>query len=120
MILGYSSYGCWRAYRRIASTWQEDPEIAFNHASVLEASACFHLHLLRPHIYVGSVCVAGKLEEALKMYKHSKQFGLERAALHIRNVIAGLLWFEIDVWMLFTGQRKNFGAKNESGCKGYR
>ncbi|KXN81544.1 hypothetical protein AN958_04481 [Leucoagaricus sp. SymC.cos] len=49
----------------------EDPEIAFNHAAVLEAT--------------------GKLEEALEKYKLSKQFGVERAAMHIRNVSAKIL-----------------------------
>ncbi|KAF8159795.1 hypothetical protein B0H34DRAFT_674093 [Crassisporium funariophilum] len=49
----------------------EDPEIAFNHAAVLEAS--------------------GRLEEALEQYKRSKQFGVERAAVHIRNVGAKIL-----------------------------
>ncbi|XP_006462064.1 hypothetical protein AGABI2DRAFT_193373 [Agaricus bisporus var. bisporus H97] len=46
----------------------EDPEIAFNHAAVLEAT--------------------GKLDEALEKYKLSKQFGVERAAVHIRKVSA--------------------------------
>ncbi|KJA15242.1 hypothetical protein HYPSUDRAFT_48564 [Hypholoma sublateritium FD-334 SS-4] len=49
----------------------EDPEIAFNHAAVLEAT--------------------GRLEEALEKYKLSQQFGVERAAVHIRNVGAKIL-----------------------------
>ncbi|TFK25593.1 TPR-like protein [Coprinopsis marcescibilis] len=49
----------------------EDPEIAFNHAAVLEA--------------------AGKLEEALEKYQVAKKFGIERAAVHIRNVGAKIL-----------------------------
>ncbi|TDL23669.1 TPR-like protein [Rickenella mellea] len=49
----------------------EDPEIAFNLAAVLEAS--------------------GRLEEALTHYKKSKEFGVERAAVHIRNVSAKIL-----------------------------
>ncbi|KAJ3515994.1 hypothetical protein NLJ89_g1405 [Agrocybe chaxingu] len=49
----------------------EDPEIAFNHAAVLEAT--------------------GRLEEALEKYKRSKEFGVERAAVHIRNVGAKIL-----------------------------
>ncbi|KAM6496860.1 hypothetical protein JOM56_007333 [Amanita muscaria] len=49
----------------------EDPEIAFNYAAVLEAT--------------------GKLEEALEQYKRSKEFGVERAAVHIRNVSAKIL-----------------------------
>jgi len=46
----------------------EDPEIAFNLAAVLEA--------------------CGRLEDALTYYKRSKKFGVERAAVHIRNVSA--------------------------------
>jgi len=49
----------------------EDPEIAFNHAAVLEA--------------------IGRLDEALEKYKLSQQFGVERAAIHIRNVSAKIL-----------------------------
>ncbi|KAF9447516.1 TPR-like protein [Macrolepiota fuliginosa MF-IS2] len=49
----------------------EDPEIAFNHAAVLEAT--------------------GRLEDALEKYKLSKEFGVERAAVHIRNVSAKIL-----------------------------
>lgn len=30
--------------------------------------------------------LAGKLEEALEQYQKSKHFGVERAAMHIRNV----------------------------------
>ncbi|KAF9462953.1 hypothetical protein BDZ94DRAFT_1260248 [Collybia nuda] len=49
----------------------EDPEIAFNLAAVLEAT--------------------GKLEEALIQYQRSKDFGVERASVHIRNVSAKIL-----------------------------
>jgi len=49
----------------------EDPEIAFNLAAVLEA--------------------CGRLEESLAQYKRSKEFGVERAAMHIRNVSAKIL-----------------------------
>ncbi|KIP08784.1 hypothetical protein PHLGIDRAFT_23305 [Phlebiopsis gigantea 11061_1 CR5-6] len=49
----------------------EDPEIAFNLAAVLEA--------------------CGHLEEALAQYKRSKEYGVERAAMHIRNVSAKIL-----------------------------
>ena len=44
----------------------EDGEIAFNLAAVLEA--------------------CGLLEESLEQYKRSKEFGVERAAMHMRNV----------------------------------
>ena len=37
-------------------------------------------------LYSCGIFVAGKLEEALELYKRSQQFGVERAALHIRNV----------------------------------
>jgi len=78
------------ACRRIASSLSpEDPEIAFNHAAVLEASAYIFIFIVS--LYLCEDCIAGKLEEALEMYKRSKQFGVERAALHIRNVRAGLL-----------------------------
>jgi len=49
----------------------QDPEIAFNHAAVLEAT--------------------GRLEEALEKYKRSQEFGVERASVHIRNVSAKIL-----------------------------
>ncbi|KAH7890727.1 TPR-like protein [Phlebopus sp. FC_14] len=51
-----------------ASLSPEDPEIAFNLGAVLEAT--------------------GQLEEALIQYKRSKENGVERAAMHIRNVSA--------------------------------
>ena len=49
-----------------ASLAPEDPEIAFNLAAVLEA--------------------CGFLEESLEQYKKSSEFGVERAAMHARNV----------------------------------
>ncbi|KAH9835331.1 uncharacterized protein C8Q71DRAFT_765242 [Rhodofomes roseus] len=54
-----------------ASLQPEDPEIAFNLAAVLEA--------------------CGQLEEALVYYKRSKEYGVDRAAMHIRNVSAKIL-----------------------------
>ncbi|CAL1714950.1 unnamed protein product [Somion occarium] len=54
-----------------ASLAPEDPEIAFNLAAVLEA--------------------CGRLEDALVQYKRSKDFGVDRAAMHIRNVSAKIL-----------------------------
>jgi len=54
-----------------ASLSPEDPEIAFNLAAVLEAT--------------------GQLEEALEYYKRSKENGVDRAAMHIRNVSAKIL-----------------------------
>jgi len=58
-----------------ASLSPEDPEIAFNLAAVLEA--------------------AGQLEEALEYYKRSKEHGVDRAAMHIRNVSAKILGKQI-------------------------
>ncbi|KAK7031373.1 TPR-like protein [Favolaschia claudopus] len=49
----------------------DDPEIAFNLAAVLEAT--------------------GKLEEALEQYQRSKDRGVERAAMHVRNVSAKIV-----------------------------
>ncbi|KAI0674646.1 hypothetical protein C8Q78DRAFT_1016019 [Trametes maxima] len=57
--------------RVAASLSPEDAEIAFNLAAVLEA--------------------CGFLEEALDQYKRSKEFGVERAEMHIRNVGAKIL-----------------------------
>ena len=80
------SVSWWLPHPRIASSLSpEDPEIAFNHAAVLEASSWIsHFNL---YIYSGHVA-AGRLEEALEEYKRSKNFGVERAAVHIRNVCA--------------------------------
>ncbi|QRW17057.1 hypothetical protein RhiXN_05059 [Rhizoctonia solani] len=49
----------------------QDPEIAFNLAAVLEA--------------------CGELDESLKYYTISKDNGVERAAVHVRNVSAKIL-----------------------------
>lgn len=49
----------------------EDPEIAFNLAAVFEAT--------------------GRLEDALAQYQRSREFGVERASVHIRNVSAKIL-----------------------------
>ncbi|KDQ19080.1 hypothetical protein BOTBODRAFT_28573 [Botryobasidium botryosum FD-172 SS1] len=54
-----------------ASLSPEDPEVAFNLGAIYEAT--------------------GQLEEALIQYKRSKDFGVERAAVHIRNVSAKIL-----------------------------
>ncbi|TFK74914.1 TPR-like protein [Pluteus cervinus] len=54
----------------------EDPEIAFNLGAVLEAT--------------------GRLEEALEHYKRSKEYGVERAAVHIRNVSAKILGKQLE------------------------
>lgn len=54
-----------------ASLAPEDPEIAFNLGAVLEA--------------------AGHLEQALAQYKRAQQNGVDRAAMHIRNVGAKIL-----------------------------
>ena len=67
-------------------------------------------------LYLSGTCVAGKLEEALEMYKRSKQFGVERAAIHIRNVRVGLPVLTSMHEYFFTGQRKNFREKDEGSC----
>ncbi|RPD55548.1 TPR-like protein [Lentinus tigrinus ALCF2SS1-6] len=57
---------------RVASSLApEDGEIAFNLAAVLEA--------------------CGHLEESLEQYQKSKDFGVDRAAMHMRNVSAKIL-----------------------------
>ncbi|KAF8328410.1 uncharacterized protein EI90DRAFT_1571728 [Cantharellus anzutake] len=57
--------------RTASSLSPDDPEISFNLAAVLEA--------------------CGFLEEALDHYKRSKENGVERAGVHIRNVSAKIL-----------------------------
>ena len=84
----------------------EDPEIAFNLAAVLEAceshisfyypqtSPSFHqtpvlkLPTLNINLFTIEIflIIGGRLEEALTHYKRSKEFGVERAEMHIRNV----------------------------------
>ncbi|KAG9124621.1 hypothetical protein FRC07_010917 [Ceratobasidium sp. 392] len=64
----------------------QDPEIAFNLAAVLEA--------------------CGQLEEALRYYTSSKENGVERASVHIRNVSAKIL-----------GQRAKAQATSEAPLK---
>ncbi|CCM01212.1 uncharacterized protein FIBRA_03260 [Fibroporia radiculosa] len=54
----------------------DDPEIAFNYAAVLEA--------------------CGRLEDALAQYKRSKDNGLERADLYVRNVSAKIFGKKMD------------------------
>lgn len=72
--------------RRVASSLcPEDPEILFNYAAVLEASMLSFL------FWGGRTThsrhdVAGNLEQALEKYKLSQKHGVERAAVHIRNV----------------------------------
>jgi len=61
----------------------EDPEIAFNLAAVLEA-CMFRKMLLLDHCV--TLLTGGRLEDALTYYKRSKEFGVERAAMHIRDV----------------------------------
>lgn len=60
----------------------EDPEIAFNLAAVLEA--CTSNVSSLNHFF--TFLTGGRLEDALTYYKRSKDLGVERAAVHIRNV----------------------------------
>jgi len=64
----------------------EDPEITFNLAAVLEASPCLDFRFLLIVSATNPKTIAGQLEEALTQYKRSKDFGVDRAAMHIRNV----------------------------------
>ncbi len=60
-----------------------DPEIAFNLAVMFEASKPLSSFMLGS---LKTLTSAGYLEEALEEYKRSKDGGVERAAMHIRNV----------------------------------
>lgn len=60
----------------------DDPEIAFNLGAVLEACT---LNIPQLNHYF-TLLTGGRLEDALTYYKRSKEFGVERAAVHIRNV----------------------------------
>jgi hypothetical protein len=68
--------------RTAAKLAPEDPEIAFNLASVLEACQCLSLleWLTLMHRLVG------RLPEALEYYKRSKRYGVDRAGVHIKDV----------------------------------
>lgn len=70
-----------------ASLAPQDAEIAFNLAVVLEA--CMYSPPISS--YCHSHFPGGRLEEALEQYKHSKEYGVERASMHIRNVCAEFL-----------------------------
>ncbi|TFK51669.1 TPR-like protein [Heliocybe sulcata] len=77
-----------------ASLAPEDAEIAFNLAAVLEACQC-SIYLRLSFDPLTSIMrtrfIGGRLEEALAQYKRSKHFGVERAAMHMRNVSAKIL-----------------------------
>jgi hypothetical protein len=50
-------------------------------------------YYLPPCYYFNNLSeLGGQLEEALVQYKRSKQFGVDRAAMHIRNV-SSVLYF---------------------------
>lgn len=59
----------------------------------------------------------GRLEEALSYYKRSKEFGVERAAMHIRNVRHYRLHSVAVHSPRHPGQRQNPRPENES-CRG--
>ncbi|KAG8901539.1 hypothetical protein FRB99_005221 [Tulasnella sp. 403] len=71
-----------RQSREAARLAPEDAEIAFNLAAVLEAGS---------KVLILIIAVAGHLEEALEQYKRSKEHGVEKAAMHMRNVSAKIL-----------------------------
>lgn len=63
---------------------------------------------------------AGRLEDALKEYKRSQQYGVERAAMHIRNVCTvviltrdRLLNVSFQVSAKILGQRMQAAEKSE-------
>jgi tetratricopeptide (TPR) repeat protein len=60
----------------------EDPEIAFNLASILEA--CQYCPLLGQSALTPQT--VERLPEALEYYKRSKRLGIDRAAVHIKDV----------------------------------
>ena len=68
-------------------------------------------------LYLCETYVAGKLEEALEMYKRSRQFGVERAALHIRNVRVGLLWLLTRINIFSQVGAKILGQKMKAAAK---
>ena len=67
-----------------ASLAPEDPEIAFNLAAVLEACKSDGPERLPNLISL----LGGRLEDALTYYKLSKENGVDRAEMHMRNVSA--------------------------------
>ena len=82
--------------RSVASSLApEDGEIAFNLAAVLEA--------------------CGFLEESLEQYKKSKNFGVDRAAMHMRNVSTLSLSRASRSRVRISGQRQDPRQEDERG-----
>jgi hypothetical protein len=69
-------------HRVAAKLAPEDPEIAFNLASILEA--CQYCPLLGQSALTPQT--VERLPEALEYYKRSKRLGIDRAAVHIKDV----------------------------------
>lgn len=62
--------------------------------------------------------LGGHLQEALAQYKKSKENGVERAAVHIRNVSLSLVLLSVFELMVISvlGEREDPGAADE-GCR---
>ena len=72
--------------------------------------------------FIVASLVGGRLEEALVQYKRSKENGVDRAEVHIRNVRSILIFLGINYKnkpdiVSFPGQCKNTWAKNEGGWR---
>lgn len=72
--------------------------------------------------FIVASLVGGRLEEALVQYKRSKENGVDRAEVHIRNVRSILILLGINYKnkpdiVSFPGQCKNTWAKNEGGWR---
>ena len=92
----------------------EDPEIAFNLAAVLEACT-LNMPLLDHCV---TFLTGGRLEDALTYYKRSKDFGVERAALHIRNVrLSSSSHLMAPSSTSNTGKRQDFRQEDGRGRK---
>ena len=103
---------------RIASSLSpEDPEIAFNHAAVLEASACNQsLYIHWTFIFMWNL-------RSWKAWGGSRivqtQSTIRRGTCrspHPQRKSALPDLCDTHIWIFFIGQRKNFGTKNE-GCR---
>jgi len=92
----------------------EDPEIAFNLAAVLEA--CTLNTPLLDHCV--TLLTGGRLEDALTYYKRSKDFGVERAAVHIRNVrLSSSSRLMVVSRTSHVGKRQDFRQEDAGGGK---
>ena len=92
----------------------EDPEIAFNLGAVLEACT-LNMHLSDHCV---TFFTGGRFEDALTYYKRSKKFGVERAALQIRNVrLSSSSHLMFPSSTSNAGKRQDFRQEDERGGK---